>query len=84
MYKLKKLNIQSLQISAIHINSILIWVQKDIWVQDILLLEVWVNGGGGGCHTCSSDEGKRSLIFAHAVAGDSGYGLLFRKIGVYI
>ena len=28
--------------------SMLSKVQKDIWIQDILLLEVWVKGGEGG------------------------------------
>ena len=38
---------QKFENRARHINSMLILVQKDIWVQEILLLEVLVMGGGG-------------------------------------
>ena len=35
------------KIWALYSNSILIWVQKDSWVEEILLLKVWVKVGGG-------------------------------------
>ena len=40
------LKIKNSKIRARHINHMLIWVQKDIWVQEILLFEEWVMGGG--------------------------------------
>ena len=45
-YPLKK--IKNSKIQARHTNSMLIQVQKDILVQEILLLEVWVIWGEGG------------------------------------
>ena len=43
-FKNGPLKIKNSKIRARHISSMLIWVQKDIWVQDTLLLEVWVMG----------------------------------------
>ena len=42
-----KMEPKNKKIETRHTNFSLIWVQKDIWVEEISLLEVWVRGGRG-------------------------------------